>query len=81
MTCLKNKLIVTRKSHMCFGCERVFNRGTRMTRRVTIERHENPFGYYLCHKCDEVSRRWGDHRYGQGELRDFWEPIGVGTFV
>ena len=53
MTCLKDKLVKTRKDHLCFGCQRKFLKGSELHSRTSVDQGDI-WTTYLCHACNEI---------------------------
>jgi hypothetical protein len=63
MDIISDKVVKTRKPHMCFGCGRKFEKGTTMN--CQVNKHDGEIhAVYSCETCQELMR---DH----GEL--FWD--------
>jgi len=69
--------IITRKGHICFGCEEIYPKGTKMEVHVNKEDGEI-YRLYLCKHClEHWDEPWLDAMYyvdeglSQGELKTF----------
>ena len=67
---LTEKVVKTRKSHICFGCGRQFPKDTKMIYQTVADGGAvNTF--YICDTCWEIMGRmdyWDE--FGYGELRE-----------
>lgn len=71
---IREKLVKTRKDHICFGCGRLFPAGTNMSFNVTAE-DGVANNFYLCDTCQDVVADWareegGHTEFGYGDTRD-----------
>ena len=79
--CISNKCVTTRKPHHCWGCNRKFPAGTRLTAKVCADGGVI-YTVYWCEVCERV---WtvGDYRndeeMNEGDMRedDYWEEARV----
>lgn len=70
MDVIGRKVVLTRKSHVCFGCGREFSKGTNMERSCVVD-GGGAWTCYLCQTCIDISSeiRDGDE-YCYGDLRE-----------
>lgn len=72
MELLRQKNVITRKPHVCFGCGREFSKGTHM--RFEVWKDVDINSAYLCEMCQCVIREIlsEEHyfEYGFGDLRE-----------
>lgn len=70
---INEKIVIVRKSHVCFGCGREFPKGTEMKYSFQTD-GSGAFGSYLCSTCQKVEEKLinqcGYIEYGHGDLRD-----------
>ena len=72
MYVLKNKNVITRKEHTCWGCAEKLSKGTKMNYSVII--YDGDFhADYFCMKCIDVINNYeiGDNPIYFGELKEF----------
>ena len=74
MELVREKRLITKKSHKCFGCGREFPKGTDMKYEVWAD-DGSAYNSYLCETCCELvsdhAREFGGYfEYGEGELKD-----------
>lgn len=74
MELIREKRLITKKSHKCFGCEREFPKGTEMKYQVWVD-DGSVCNSYLCETCcelvsDHALEFGGYFEYGEGELKD-----------
>ena len=70
MDVLDRKIVLTRKSHICFGCGREFPKGTNMERSCVVD-GGTAWTCYLCPTCtDIVSEMRYDDEFSYGDLRE-----------
>ncbi len=69
METLSQKLVTTRKPHQCWGCEKVFPAGTKLSCVTTADGGEFNTVYW-CARCQEVLQEHGEDidRYDDGLL-------------
>ncbi len=76
MSCLKNKIVKTNKEHVCFGCERVFPKGSQLRNTTHTEDMKS---VYWCKTCDAVFDELHDWQTEDGflfgELKDNYIDI------
>ena len=66
---LRSTNVTTKKPHVCFGCGREFQIGTKM--RVDVVVDCGLWNCYLCNTCSNIARDlepWDE--FGYGDLRD-----------
>lgn len=64
------KIVKTRKDHVCFGCGRNFPSGTSMERSCVID--GSLWTCYLCPTCQEITSLMKyEDEYGFGDLREY----------
>lgn len=69
---LSNKVVKTRKDHVCIGCGNKYPVGTMMNKNVSVD-DGNLSSTHMCLICEEfMSDKW---RYCDGEISqgDVWE--------
>lgn len=74
MELIREKRLITKKPHKCFGCEREFPKGTEMKHQVWAD-DGSAYNSYLCETCcelvsDHALEFGGYFEYGEGELKD-----------
>lgn len=68
MDILNPRVVVTRKSHICFGCAREFPKGTKMELSCIVD-GGTAWTCYLCPTCMKLTQEMcGDDVYGCGDL-------------
>lgn len=73
-TTLTDKIVVTRKPHVCFSCFRKFPKGTEM--RYWSGVSQGDFNsVYSCHTCEKIMDKMEqyDDGYPEGFVRDMLE--------
>ena len=70
MDIFARKIVLTRKSHVCFGCGREFSKGTKMEKSCVVECGKLRTDY-LCMTCVDITSdmRWDDE-FGFSDLRE-----------
>lgn len=72
MELLRQKDVIIRKPHVCFGCGREFNKGTPM--RFEVWKDIDINNSYLCKTCqrviDNICHKESYFEYGFGDLRE-----------
>lgn len=69
-TIFNQKNVLTRKSHVCFGCGREFPKGTIMSKE-DIADAGTVWVCYLCKTCQSIcSEMRYDDEFGYGDLRE-----------
>ncbi len=70
MSYISSKRVKTRKEHYCFGCGKVFPKGTEMESHTDAD-GGSIYTTYLCDKCIEYLERNKDiDEFCFGELKD-----------
>jgi len=59
MDIISDKIVITRKSHICSACERRFDKGTKMRRQVNT--YDGIQQWYECPTCQELLSSYRDH--------------------
>ena len=83
MDILKDKLVKTRKSQVCHGCAKSYERGTQMRYLVAVDQGDFCSTYY-CETCLKVMEEtWSaddlSNGVGYGDVKEFdvryWESV------
>jgi len=61
MKTLSDKIVKTRKPHICFACGRKFPAGTKMTRQVND--YDGIQSVYSCLTCQELMDNYSEYFY------------------
>jgi len=59
MEIISDKIVITRKSHICSACLRKFEKGTEMRRQVNT--YDGIQQWYECPTCRELLSTYRDH--------------------
>jgi len=76
---LRRYSVKTRKPHKCFGCCRIFPKGTTMEFSVDVDMG-SAFNSYLCNDCLDFMRKHIDYfedGFSQGEVKRLMIDEGV----
>ena len=77
MTILKSKVVLTKKPHVCFGCNRKFDAGTSM-QYDTIADGGCVYSTYLCPTCRKIIDGYIRNNSAEGEIAEgdlYYEAI------
>jgi len=65
MEVLSDKIVKTRKQHVCFACGRLFEKSTEMRRQVNV--YDEIYACYSCETCDELMADYSDYFIDESE--------------
>lgn len=68
-TCLRHKIVKTRKSHQCFGCEEPIPIGDKAQCSVYVD-NGTVYNFYLCLPCIDYRNKEDVEEFCQGDLRE-----------
>lgn len=67
---ISEKVVTTRKTHQCFGCEQVYLKGVRLRAKRSCG-DGRIYTLYLCDRCHDASKRFPyGGVYYQGDLKE-----------